>query len=231
MCKISMLLLGAAILTCSVQANVITYEVDGSFTSGSGTPLVIDGQPWSLSFQIDTTQGQIDFPGQLSFPNTVVHVSVPDLAGTNTGSYLTTVQFSPPGGGMLPPFPELGFNGSLSLGSPAFSFEFEAIFAAFFTPAVWNSDTGNPQFTLGDFHVTGFPFVVDVTPSGGTVTQYATNPLMTATSSVPEPSSFGLTLLAGLLLGQRLARRKAKCATTIEKVSSNEASTLTGSKP
>jgi hypothetical protein len=103
-----------AILTCSARANVITCEVDGSFTSRSGTPLVNDGQPWSLSFQIDTTQGQIDFPGQLSFPNTVVHVSVPDLAGTNTGSHLTTVQFSPPGGGMLPPFPELGFNGSLS---------------------------------------------------------------------------------------------------------------------
>ena len=142
----TLLLLGIVFLHFTSWASIIGYTVNGSFTSPfGGSPLTIDGQPWSLSFQIDTTQTQV-VSGGLNIPNTTVNVSIPTLAGTNAGSYLTTVRFDPQGA-FPGPTPNFEFGGGpLTLGLPSINFTF-ANFEDF-VPAVWNSNTSAPQFTL-----------------------------------------------------------------------------------
>lgn len=193
----TLLLLGIAFFPYTSWASIIAYTVNGSFTSAfGGSPLTIDGQAWSVSFQIDTTQAQV-VSGGLNIPNTSVSVSIPTLTGTNAGSYLTTVRFDAQGA-FPGPTPNFEFGGSLSLGSPTINFTF-ANFEDF-VPAVWNSNTSAPQFTLGFFPgIANSGFFVTATPNGGSARQYATAPSMTATA-IPEPSSVLLMLTALVMI-------------------------------
>jgi multisubunit Na+/H+ antiporter MnhC subunit len=188
-----LLLLTIALLPCQSWAGMIAYTVNGSFTSPfGGSPLTIDGQPWSLSFQIDTSQAQV-VSGGLNILNTTVNVLIPTLTGTNSGSYMTTVRFDPQGA-FPGPTPNFELGGSLSLGLPSINFAFSNF--EDFVPAVWNSNTGSPQFTLGFFPgIANSGFLVTATPNGGSARQYATAPTMTATAT-PEPSSVLLMLTA-----------------------------------